>query len=61
MIEATSFTISEPTELMTIAPMLYELATDQQKNILSDTYSIKQFSVQTISLERIFVDKLFAA
>lgn len=61
MIEATSFTISEPTESMLMAPMLYELANEEQKSVLAEKYSIKPFSIQTISLERIFVDKLFAA
>lgn len=61
MIEATSFTISEPTDAMTTAPMVYELADEEQKRILEERYSIEPFSVQTISLERIFVDKLFAA
>lgn len=61
MIEATSFTISEPTELMTTSPMIYELADEEQRRVLEEKYSIEPFSVQTISLERIFVDKLFAA
>lgn len=60
MIEATSFTISEPTDAMTTAPMVYELANEEQKMTL-ESYGIEPFSVQTISLERIFVDKLFAA
>lgn len=60
-IEATSFTISEPVTSMEVAAMIYELATSEQKKILNDMYDVKPFKVQTITLERIFVDKLFAA
>ena len=60
-IEATSFTISEPVEDLTVTPMLYDFADDEQKKILEETYGVKPFTVKTISLERIFIDKLFAA
>lgn len=60
-VEATSFTISEPIESMEVSTMLYDLATDEQKAILESVYDISPFSVQTITLERIFIDKLFAA
>ena len=60
-IEATSFTISEPVEELMVTPMLYDLADDSYKQILETRYSVKPFSVQTISMERIFIDKLFAA
>lgn len=60
-IEATSFTISEPVESMEIAPMLYNYATDEQKSILDKQYDVKPFPIMTISLERAFIDKLFAA
>lgn len=60
-IEATSFTISEPVTHMEVAAMIYELATVEQKKILEDVYDVKPFQIQTITLERIFVDKLFAA
>lgn len=60
-IEATSFTISEPVESLDVCPMLYELASDEQKRILETQYEVQPFSVQTISMERIFIDKLFAA
>ena len=60
-IEATSSTISEPVESLEISAMLYDLATDEQKHILTTQYDVKPFSIQTISLERIFIDKLFAA
>ena len=60
-LEATSFTISELINSMEISPMLYELASSAQKKILNNLYDIKPFSIQTITLERIFIDKLFAA
>lgn len=60
-IEATSFTISEPVENLEISAMLYSLASDEQKQILETHYDVRPFSVQTISMERVFIDKLFAA
>lgn len=60
-IEATSFTISEPVESLDICAMIYDLASDEQKQILERHYEVRPFSVQTISMERIFIDKLFAA
>ena len=60
-IEATSFTISEPVESMEIAPMLYELASQEEKHILESQYQVSPFQIKTISLERAFIDKLFAA
>ena len=60
-VEATSFTISEPVESLEIAPMLYDLASDDQKRILEQQYDVAPFKIKTITLERAFVDKLFAA
>ena len=60
-IEATSFTVSEPTNKIMIAPHLYELANEQQQRIMEDVYDVKPFVVETICLERIFIDKVFAA
>lgn len=60
-VEATSFTISEPTEALEISAMLYEYATPEQKAILEESYKVYPFCVQTITMERIFIDKLFAA
>lgn len=60
-VEATSFTISEPTEDLEVSAMLYEYATPEQKHILREVYGVEPFYVQTITMERIFVDKLFAA
>ena len=60
-IEATSFTIGEPVTSMEIAPLIYELATEEERRILESQYDIKPFGIKTITMERIFVDKLFAA
>lgn len=59
-VEGTSFTISEPVEDMEVSTLLYDLATKEEKKILEDKYNIRPFLIKTISLERIFVDKLFA-
>ena len=60
-VEATSFTISEPVESMEVTAMLYDLATEDQKRILKTVYEVSPFQILTIAMERIFVDKLFAA
>lgn len=60
-IEATNFTVSEPTGRITIAPHLYELANTEQQKILREVYDVEPFEIETISLERIFIDKVFAA
>ena len=60
-IEATSFTISKPIDYIEIAPHLYELATQYEKQILEEVFEVYPFKIGTISLERIFIDKIFAA
>ncbi len=60
-VEATSFTVSEPVCEIAIAPHLYELCDEGRRRILRDGYDVAPFGVQTISLERIFTDKVFAA
>lgn len=60
-VEATSFTISEPVEALEVSAMLYDLASEEQKKILRDVFDVNPFNIQTITLERIFIDKLFAA
>lgn len=60
-VEATSFTVSEPTEKLIIAPYLYEVSNSKNKEILSKQYGVQPFEIETISLERIFIDKVFAA
>ena len=59
-VEGTSFTVSEPIEEMVIAPHLYELSNDDRKAALSD-YGVEPFGILTITRERIFTDKIFAA
>lgn len=60
-VEATSFTVSEPFEPMLITPILFDMATAEQKKILTEAYEVGAFAIVTIKLERIFVDKVFAA
>ena len=59
-IEATSFTISEPVEELEMAALVYEAADDDVKAVLEARYGVHPFSIKTISLERLFIDKLFA-
>lgn len=59
-VEATSFTISEPVELMTIAPVIHSKANSEQVRILEDKFDVRPFGLLTIKLERIFIDKIFA-
>lgn len=60
-IEATSFTVSEPVSVYTIEPLVYKYATYEEKNILKEKYNISEFQIEIIKLERIFIDKIFAA
>lgn len=60
-VEATSFTVSEPTEPLDISPLLYSEATEAQRDILEKRFEVKPFSLQTIKMERIFADKILAA
>jgi len=60
-IEATSFTVSEPVEIHTIEPILYKYATIEEREILIKEFDIKPFDMKVQKLERIFIDKMFAA
>lgn len=60
-VEATSFTIAEPFQPMEVSPLLYDFATDAQRAVLERQYGVTSMQVLTMTLERIFVDKLFAA
>jgi hypothetical protein len=60
-IEATSFTKSEPHDLIEIAPAVYDLTDDGKKAILRKTFDVHPFKIATIKLERIFMDKIFAS
>ena len=59
-IEATSFTISEPVKKYNIEPLIYKFANDFEREILKNKFGISNFDIEIISLERIFVDKIFA-
>ena len=61
MIEATSFTISEPVDEMEITPLIFDLATPEERAELARQFDIEPFTIKAISIERIFIDKLFAA
>ena len=60
-VEATSFTVSEPYKEYNIEPLIYKLANEGEKKILKEQFEISDFNVNIISLERIFIDKVFAA
>ncbi len=60
-VEATSFTVSEPYETDTISAAIYMNANENEKAILERNYDVKPFEVKTITLERIFADKVLAA
>jgi predicted nucleotidyltransferase component of viral defense system len=60
-VEATSFTESEPLEDCEIMPLVYKYANDLQRQIMGDNYGVRPFNLKTISLERTFIDKLFAS
>lgn len=60
-VEATSFTVSEPTESLEISPLLYSEATKPQQSILRERFGVSPFLIQTIKMERIFADKILAA
>ena len=60
-IESTSFTVSEPIATYTIEPLVYKYATYEEKEILKEQFNISEFDIEIIKLERIFVDKVFAA
>ena len=59
--EATSFTVSEPFTALTISPLIYDKAEKDQQTILRDQYGVAPFAINTIRLERIFADKIFAS
>lgn len=60
-VESTSFTVSEPTEKYYIEPLIYKLANDKEKKILEEQFDITKIEIEIIKLERMFVDKIFAA
>lgn len=60
-IESTSFTVPEPVGKYTIEPLIYKYALDDEKKILKEEYNVSEFDIEIVKLERIFVDKIFAA
>ncbi len=60
-IEATSFTVSEPVSAYIIEPLIYKYATEEEKSVLKKKFGISEFKIEIIKLERIFIDKIFAA
>lgn len=60
-VEATSFTVSEPKESYFIEPLIYKLANDSEKKILEEQFDVSKIKIKIIKLERMFVDKIFAA
>ena len=60
-VEATSFTVSEPFKKYRIEPLIYNLASNSEKEILKSRFMVSDFTINIITLERIFVDKVFTA
>lgn len=60
-VELTSFTVSEPTEKYYIEPLIYKLANDKEREILEEQFDITKIEIEIIKLERMFIDKIFAA
>lgn len=60
-IESTSFTVSEPIEEAEIEPIIYKYASDDEKIILNEEFEVKPINIKIIKLERMFIDKIFAA
>ena len=60
-IEATSFTVSEPYETNMIHSLLLDALPDNIKDDVKLIYGLEDFSINNITLERIFCDKLLAA
>ncbi len=60
-VESTSFTVSEPTEKYCIESLIYKLANNKEKKILEEQFDISKIEIEIIKLERMFIDKIFAA
>lgn len=59
-VEATSFTVSEPTQKYTIEPLIYKLSNESERKILKEQFDVSEIELEIITLERMFVDKIFA-
>lgn len=60
-VEATSFTVSEPTAKYYIEPLIYKLADESEKKVLECKFDVSRIKIEIIKLERMFIDKVFAA
>ena len=60
-VESTSFTVSEPAEKYCIETLIYKLANDTEKKILEEKFDVSKIEIEIIKLERMFIDKIFAA
>ena len=60
-IESTSFTVSEPIEDTVIEPIIYKYASDDEKKTLKEKFEVEPINIKIIKLERMFIDKVFAA
>ena len=60
-IESTSFTVSEPIEDTVIEPIIYKYASDSEKKTLKENFEVEPIKIKIIKLERMFIDKIFAA
>lgn len=60
-VEGCSFTVSEPFSTLVIEPILYTYANEEQQVVLQEQFETGPFEIKTIRVERIFVDKIFAA
>ena len=60
-VEATSFTVSEPYKKYNIEPLIYKLSNENERRILKEKFQIENFDINIIKLERMFIDKIFAA
>ena len=59
-VESTSFTVSEQTEKYVVEPLIYKLASDDEKKILEEKFDVSKIELEIIKLERMFIDKIFA-
>ena len=60
-IESTSFTVSEPIEDSIIQPIIYKYANASEKKTLKEKFEVEPIKIKIIKLERMFIDKVFAA
>ena len=53
--------MSEPYKKYNIEPLIYKLANENERKILKEQFGISNFDINIIKLERMFIDKVFAA